>query len=619
VIGPILLAGAGAAALASAASVVRLPVAVGRRLLIAAVAGLWASVMVLALAIVRLDTGYAYVAQQTRPGTGLALRISALWSGAEGSLLLFAAVLATALAIGNHLAGDVVPRWQLAGSGLLVAGFVGASGLGANPFERLDLPPLVGAGMAPILEPLAMIVHPPLLYLGFGLALVPALVRDPTLGHRWAAAATAVLTVALGLGSAWAYVELGWGGWWAWDPIENVALIVWLLLAGSLHWKPLDRRDLTGTGPLNAVVLWAVCWPAVIGGAALTRTSLRTSVHAFADAAHLSIWLWPLTALVGVGAGLRIREQSKVTAGRRARRPDQPHEAGQPRTNNGLRSAVPVALARAPQAVLVTAGLVVAAGTYRPFIGGDGTAGWFYSQMLYPVAIVGLVLLGVVPLQARAGSRAMLEWGAPGAAAVAVPASLAGWNSWYQVLLAAAIGFATGMILSDGLRSAARQAAHLGVVLVLFGALAGTVSTESSVRLPVGRTAEVDGHTVELISVSIVEEEPLVAEARVLVDEAYELRPSVAFYPERSLRLPEVATRTRPWLDTQAVLRDVDDENGALITVLFRPWNQLVWWGVALLTVAAMLAGFGGRATGPDRQRRSRLALSSSDIDDGGA
>lgn len=583
-------------------------------LLAGAAAGLWLAVGYLVVVILRLDTSFAYVARQTRADMGLPLRVSALWSGAEGSLLLFAAMTTTALVAGHRRA----PVWQKLGTAVIAAGFGATVLQAANPFQRLDLPPLSGAGMAPILEHWAMVIHPPMLYAGLCLALTPALVRDrPAPGrptpkrltpqlltpHRLALSSVALLTVALGLGSAWAYVELGWGGWWAWDPIENLALIVWLLLVAGLHWQPLDRDRLRGSGLTSAIIVWSLCWPAVLGGAAMTRTSLRTSVHAFADAAGLATWLWPLAAVATVGAGIRIWE-------------DRPRTAGPLPT-------------RLPQIVLSLAAFIIATGTYRPFVGGDGTAGWFYSRALYPLAVVGAILIGAVPRLATAANtqrpgprQALAGYGVAealiGAAVLTIAVAAAGWRQWFQLVLAAAVGAGGALVLSTGRRSAARLCGHLGILLVLFAALAGTASTENSVRLTIGESTEVEGHSVELISTEIVSEDPLRAEATVAID-GHELTPSVAVFPERNLRLPEVSTRTRPWLDTQAVLRDVDPEAGTLITVLFRPWNQLVWWGVALLTLAALLAIGGRDHTGRPRRDylRSRLAFSNSSIEDG--
>jgi cytochrome c biogenesis factor len=513
-------------------------------LLIGAVVLIWAAVATLAIALIREDTALAYVVQQTRAGTGWGRRATGLWSGAEGSLLVFVACIASALVVGFGAA----PRWQRVGAASVAGGLVATSMLAADPFERLALPPPSGVGMAPILEHGAMFIHPPLLYAGFALALTPGLVRDRQRAHRLGLAAFAVLTSALAIGASWAYVELGWGGWWAWDPIENVGLVVWLLLAAALHTRALDPDRAIGTGLLNAAVLWSLCWPAVFGGAALTRTSLRTSVHAFADAAHLAVWLWPLVALTAVGAALRVAED----------RPTIPERRHWP--------------LRAPQAVLALAALVVAAGTYRPFIGGDGTAGWFYSRTLFPIAVAGVVLAVVLPARRR-GQPPKRSVGEPGRAARLAPVVLG----------------------------------HGGMVAILFAAVAGTAATDASVRLLPGATAEVDGRTVILENITVDGEAvggdtsvdtaspsaPSVVVAHVLVD-GRRLEPSVSYYPQRQLRLPEIATDSRPWVDVQVVLRDVDPATGALLTVRVRPFNQLVWWGAGLVTLAGL-----GAAAGP--------------------
>lgn len=565
--GPVLLVAALVLALSSAIQALATPSSSsgsGPRsssiaLAVAAVASLWASVVVLATALVTEDLGLAYVVEQTRPDTGWARRLSGLWSGAEGSLLLFAAVTATALLVGRRTG----PRWQRAGTGVLTAGLVAAVALGADPFAGTDRPagsplPTGGRGMAPILEHGAMFIHPPLLYAGLALALTPALVaarggdRQPAraTAHRLGLIAFAVLGAAQALGASWAYVELGWGGWWAWDPIENVSLVVWLLLAAALHTRALDPENQVGAGLLSAPVLWALCWPAVLAGAALTRTSQRTSVHAFADAAQLSVWLWPLAIVATIGAVLRVGED----------RPTVPERAQWPR--------------RAPQAVLGLVALVVAAGTYRPFVSGDGTAGWFYSRTLFPIAVVGVALALILPV-ARPGGDGRPTRARP---------------------------------------SLAVLAGHGGMILILVAAVAGTGSTRSTVRLTEGSTVEVDGHTVTLVELLVDEGERPTVTAVTEIDGRHRLDPSVTLHPDRGLRLPEIPTHSTPWLDTQLILRDVDPVLGAQLTVQFRPFNQLVWWGAGLVTLSAVLA-LARRGPGAGySSSRDRLALSSSSI-----
>lgn len=545
-----------------------------RALLGATIALLWVSVAALVVALVREDTSLLYVVEQTRPGTSVARRVSGLWSGAQGSLLLYVAIFVTVLMIGYRGA----PAWQRVGVGLVAAGLSGASAWGADPFERVDLPPPGGVGMAPILEHGAMLIHPPMLYVGTALALAPALVRDPARARKLTFISLALLVASLGLGASWAYVELGWGGWWAWDPIENVGLIVWLLLAAAMH---ADLIGGGGTGERWALALRTLCWPAVIAGAAMTRTSLRTSVHAFADATELAIWLWPLAVLSGVGVLLRLRGVTKGVRHQSSRR---------------LRKS-----RVAPVVVLFIATVVIALGTFRPFVGGDGTEGWFYTRSLFGLTIAGVVLIGLAPLIDVARHRRTIAVAGGGTVAAFVIALASGATQWSQLAFAASLGCGLGLVALDVRRDAVRALAHAGTLLVLVGALGGTAGTDATLSLRPGEVVEVDGHSFSLIEVNFVEGPPATVTAIVEVDGRHRLDPSVSLFPDRSLRLPEIATHSRPWTDVQAILRTADDAGDAALTIRIRPLTQLVWWGVGMIAVAGM-----ARAFPIDAGRRSR-------------
>jgi cytochrome c-type biogenesis protein CcmF len=350
-------------------------------------------------------------------------------------------------------------------------------------------------------------------------------------------------------------VELGWGGWWAWDPVENVALIPWLLLVVHLH---LPRS--------HSVRRWAglLVWPTVFAGTAMTRTSLRTSVHAFANAEDLGWFLWPIAAVVGVGAvviGLRLPRAQPIST----------------------RRFLPVLIA-------FSSALVVALGTFRPFLPGDGTDGTFYSRYLWPVAIVGMVGLGVAP-RARNLSRSeqvrlVAEVGV-GALIGVVLGALAGWTIWWQLVHAAALG--AGLLTTRvHWRTPRRTAAHVGMLFVMAGALGGTASVERTVNLDLGETVEVAGHIIENRGAALVAQTPPVIEADLLLDGSHELHPQLTVYAERALRLPEIATHSRPHEDVQAVLRSADDDGSIVVTINVEPLTQLVWMGAVLVTVAML-------------------------------
>lgn len=553
--GPGALIAAVVLAVASALASTRSP-RVGRLLLLTAATALWLAALRVIVAMIQTDVAFVYVADHSRRGASLFHRISGLWAGSEGSLLLFAAVTASVLA----LVREPLIRHARPVSAVVVAGLTGAVLFAASPFERLDLPPLDGRGMTPILEHPAMIIHPPLLYLGTILSLVPVLVVEPRRRRHFAATAFGILTVALALGAMWAYGELGWGGWWAWDPVENVALIPWLLLAASFHAPPASRQAQLTLGAI---------WPLVFAGAAMTRTSLRTSVHAFANATGLGWWLWPIVGIAALLTGVVAYRARDTRPARRSTR----------------------SLARW---LLVSSAVVVALGTFRPFLPGDGTEGWFYARMLYPAAVAGVVALGVAPRWSRVSRARLGAEVAVGSVLGLVGGVLLDATEWFQLLLAAGMGAGIVTLLGDRVRHLPRWFAHGGMLLILLGVLGGTASTQRTLRVEQGMSVSVAGHTVTNQGVTVSSEPHLLGtdvdriEAALLIDDRHLLTPSIGVYPERALRLAEASTRTRPLKDIQLILRSADDAGTVVVTVNVRPLNQLVWWGAAFLTAGSL-------------------------------
>lgn len=506
---------------------------------------LWLAVAHLVVVLIEEDTSYVIVVEHTRPGLDPFGRVMGLWGGSEGSLLLFTVI------VGSVLASAPVQRPMAIARPLVVATMAWATVLAATPFEQLTNPAIAGSGLSPILEHWAMLVHPPLLYIGLALSLVPAAV-DPRVRRPWTAAAIAVLTAALALGGGWAYVELGWGGWWAWDPVENAALIPWLLLAATLHLQP-DHR----------ATHWSllVVWPTVFAGTAMTRTSLRTSVHAFADNEALGWFLWPLTFGVGALALL--------------------HRRNHPATS---RDPAPWRTL-APVAVLLSTAVVVAIGTFRPFVPGDATDGSFYTRFLFPVVIVGLVALGVAPRIPVTSSRRLVGEVSLGAAVGILVGTAVGWSTWWQLLLAGALSAGFTTTVGGGLRPTARTFAHLGMLCVVAGALGGTASVTQTFSLEQGASAEIEGSLIVNRGIELDSLEQPVLRATIEVDGRV-VEPSLTIYPERALRLPEVATVRRPLEDIQVILRSADDSGTVTLTVNVEPLTQFVWSGAVLILVS---------------------------------
>jgi cytochrome c-type biogenesis protein CcmF len=335
---------------------------------------LWLGLVRLGLAFLGSSLDWTYVAQQSRVDAPWYYRLAGVWGGMEGSLLLFTAIVGVAATVASRRAVPAA-RWAALGS----VGALATINLAlASPFGRLDAPARRGFGMNPILEHPAMAVHPPLLYAGLaasaGAAIAAAGAPSPwPAARRWLLATLALLTAAMSLGAAWSYMEQGWGGYWAWDPVENTSLLVWLAALVAVHAGPLAGRR-------AASAVCVVPWLAAVVGTALVRSGSTPSVHGFAEQPDVGWALLGLSTMTAAAIGLAIAR----TPGRTA-----------PRTGTGV--------TRDPRWVIMTltsiAAAVVTVGTFAPvlidLVGGRSVAvrGDFFSRTIGPLAAVGLPFL----------------------------------------------------------------------------------------------------------------------------------------------------------------------------------------------------------------------------------
>ena len=287
-------------------------------------AALWQALFVvvafaaLVSVFVGVDLSYAVVAQHTHSTQPLIYRLSATWGNHEGSMLLWVLILCV---FGSAVAwfGDNL-RETLQARVLAVQGSIGAAFLAlmlftSNPFERLSPAALEGSELNPLLQDPGLAIHPPLLYFGYvGFSVAFAFAVAALIEGRvdaawarwvrpWVLAAWISLTAGIALGSFWAYYELGWGGWWFWDPVENASLMPWLLGTALLHSAlVLERR--------GALISWTILlgimtFSLSLVGTFLVRSGILTSVHAFAVDAERGTFI--LAMIVGfTGAALAL-------------------------------------------------------------------------------------------------------------------------------------------------------------------------------------------------------------------------------------------------------------------------------------------------------------------------
>ncbi len=269
--------------------------------------------LALTAAFLRLDFSLALVAQNAHSALPSFYRLGAVWGNHEGSLLLWVLVLAVFSAALAHTpkANPAFIARALAAQGVLSVGFLGLSLFTANPFLRLLPPPIDGADLNPILQDPALMFHPPLLYLGYvgfstcwsitmaalwrgGLTMEVARVL-----RVWALFAWSILGLGIALGSWWAYYELGWGGFWFWDPVENAALMPWLAGTALIHCLRLSATE--GSFKNWSALLAVITFSLSLLGAFLVRSGILDSVHSFAADPLRGLAILGLITLLGGG------------------------------------------------------------------------------------------------------------------------------------------------------------------------------------------------------------------------------------------------------------------------------------------------------------------------------
>ena len=619
------------------------PFAVGggaeRRLGIAR-AGAQAQLLLVAVAYAALthafvthDFSVAYVAAHSNLELPLFYRISAVWGAHEGSMLLWVLILAgwtsAVAASGAHLPARFLAR-VLALLGGLSAGFHLFLLLTSNPFERLLPPVLNGRDLNPLLQDPGMAFHPPMLYLGYvGLAVPFCFACAALLDGRldaawtrwtrpWTTMAWTFLTAGIALGSWWAYNELGWGGWWFWDPVENASFIPWLVATALLHSLAVSERR--GAFKAWTVLLAIFGFSASLLGAFLVRSGVLVSVHAFATDPQRGGFILAFLAVV-VGGALTLYAA----------------RAGRIRDGGAFDYLSRETLLLVNNVVLVVVAGAVTLGTLYPLAYqalGWGTLSigppWF-NLMFAPFMLLLALLVGVGPHVRWRGDRpgrllrslrpaalATLLFGALLLALLSVRTLGLGLALVVALWVASATLLNLWRRLREGRAAGLRNTlpwgflgmtlAHLGVAAFTLGAaLATSVSTERDVRLAPGETHELAGYRFELLDVHRVPG-PNYEAQRAFIDVRRDgervalLTPEKRFYRRQEQPMTEAAVDVGITRDLYVALGEPLGGGAWALRIHHKPFIRWIWGGAALMV-------FGGLLAAADRRyRRERRA-----------
>ncbi len=588
------------------------------------------------------DFSVANVFENSHSAKPFIYKLTGTWGNHEGSMLLWVLILAlfsAVLAMQARAAPVKLHMLTLGVQAMIITAFIAFVLFTSNPFERLFPTPMNGEGLNPLLQDPGLAIHPPFLYLGYVGFSIPfsfavaglVLGRVDSVWGRlvrpWALIAWVFLTIGIALGAWWAYYELGWGGWWAWDPVENASFMPWLAGTALIHTvRVVERRDaMKGWASLLAITTFSLS----LVGTFLVRSGVLTSVHAFAVDPTRGVFI--LTILMAaIGGSLTVYAVRASTLSATGRFEPVSRE-GALVVNNAL---------------LVAACATVFVGTFYPLfidvLSGDkiSVGAPYFNLIFTKIAALTLAIAAIGTLLAwkRANLRTVLRSMAPIAAAalaagviVLVIAERERVAGAFAVMLV--VWLAGGALIdiigrtklfrvplkdslarARGLPGAAWGAviAHSGLALFAFGAAGASLWNAEHVALMAeGDSAEISGYEVTLTSVEQFRGPNYEAErasfmARRGADE-FEISGERRFYPIRGMETSEAAIRAHRVGDLYVSFGANQTGRGWPVRLYYKPFVGCLWWGAALTALGGLVA-FTDRGRKPARLRRRRHA-----------
>ncbi|HEV7820371.1 MAG TPA: heme lyase CcmF/NrfE family subunit, partial [Burkholderiales bacterium] len=577
----------------------------------------------LAWSFVHNDFSVLNVASNSNSQLPLPYRFAATWGSHEGSLLLWVLMLnvwtVAVTVFSRHLPEEMAAR-VVGVMGLVSVGFLLFMLLTSNPFERLFPAAADGRDLNPLLQDPGMVIHPPMLYMGYvGFSVAFAFAIAALLGGRldatwarwsrpWTTAAWCFLTVGIMLGSWWAYYELGWGGWWFWDPVENASFMPWLVGTALIHSLAVTEKR---GGFKSWTVLLAICaFSLSLLGTFLVRSGVLTSVHAFATDPKRGIFILAfLSVVIGGSLALFAWRAPKVGLG-------------------GAFSLISrESMLLANNTLLIVAAGSVLLGTLYPLfldalnLGKISVGPPYFDSVFVPLMTPALFLMGLGPL-ARWKDASLpdiatrLKWAfaVSIATALALPFVLGGWTPLISFGLALALWIAAstavnlkarlaslGGSLRERLASQPRGyygmlIAHCGVAVFIAGVtLVKGYETERDVRMAVGDSVEVGGYSFRFDGAeNAVGPNYRAARGSVAVSrngrELMMLHPEKRIYNAQQMPMTEAAISTGLFGDLYVSLGEPVSGGAWSVRVYSKPFVTWIWGGCIIMALGGIVA-----------------------------
>jgi len=579
----------------------------------------------LAYSFISNDFSVLNVATNSNSQLPLHYRLAATWGSHEGSLLLWVFMLTIWMVavtlFSNHLPDEMVGR-VLAVMAVISTGFLLFMLLTSNPFVRQFPVPPDGRDLNPLLQDVAMVAHPPMLYMGYvGFCVAFAFAVAALIGGRldatwarwsrpWTTVAWMFLTFGIALGSFWAYYELGWGGWWFWDPVENASFMPWLVGTALIHSLAVTEKR--GGFKSWTVLLAIAAFSLSLLGTFLVRSGVLTSVHAFATDPKRGIFILGfLTLVIGGSLTLYAWRAKQVGLGSKF---DIVSRESFLLTNNVL--------------LIVAAGSVLLGTLYPLFVdalnlGKLSVGPPYFNAVFVPLMAPAMFLIGVGPIarwkQAKIPELAVrLRWAfiISVLTGVLLPFVIGGWN-WRASLglllavwivatsiqnISSRIRTTTGGLSFLGkLKAPARSyygmhLAHVGVAVFIAGVTVVTsYQTEKDVKMAIGDTVSVGGYQFRLNNLAQVQG-PNFQAVRADIEVTKDGAPVTMMHPEKRAFTAAQNVTSETAID-RSILRDLyvslgdQVEGGAwTVRVYHKPLVNWIWGGALLMAIGGGFA-----------------------------
>jgi len=579
----------------------------------------------LAWSFAQNDFSVSYVANHSNSKLPLAYRLSGVWGGHEGSLLLWMMMLTIwmlAVSVFSRTLPEAMVARILAVLGLVSVGFYAFMLFTSNPFERLLPAAADGADLNPLLQDPGMVFHPPMLYMGYvgfsvAYAFSIAALLDGRLDASWArwsrpwtTAAWIFLTLGIALGSYWAYYELGWGGWWFWDPVENASFMPWLVGTALIHSLAVTEKR--GAFRAWTVLLAIVAFSLSLLGTFLVRSGVLTSVHAFATDPKRGIFILAFLAVVaGSSLMLFAWRAPKVGLGGRFE----------------LVSRESMLLVN--NVVLSVAAATVMLGTLYPLVldalglGKISVGPPYFEAVFVPLMVPAVFLMAVGPIarwkEAKLPELAhRLRWAAAVAVATAIllPLTLGSWRplsalgyllaGW--VIAASVSAFVQRLRAQPAAQSFGQKlravsgaqlgvlVAHLGVGLFIIGVTSvKSFETEQDLRMHPGEVARLGGYTLRFDGVQR-REGPNYSAMRGTLQLLRDGKPVRTLHPEKRVYHAQNQPMTESAIDSgltrdlYVALGDPLPGDAWSVRLHYKPLVVWIWLGCVVMALGGLLA-----------------------------